>query len=150
MLEIGIPDRRRSDFSATLAACRRVPLIPCSGAESRRTTRRKGQSPVFVERSSTIERYRQPPLPKFGNECQPRTLFLLRSRAIYKCNFKSSNLQVQFTTAIYKRNLQLQFTSAIYNCNLQASLNHRANACSCFSKARHTFPIGSNKARRQH
>jgi hypothetical protein len=32
----------------------------------------------------------------------PRELFLLQSQAIYKCNFKSANLQVQFTTAIYK------------------------------------------------
>jgi hypothetical protein len=54
---------------------------------------------------------------------------------IYKCKFASANLQVQFTSA----NLQVQFYKDNFiTANLQAqfyklcSLNHRANACSCF------------------
>jgi hypothetical protein len=57
-----------------------------------------------------------PNLETIVSHALPLTLVLSRSPAIYKCNFTSANLKVQFTTAIY-------------NCNLQASLNHRANAC---------------------
>jgi hypothetical protein len=84
---------------------------------------------IFVEQSSTNRTLPSTPPPKFGNDCWPRVRSSSRDREqftsvilkvlIYKCNFKSANLQVQFTSAIYK-------------CNLQASLNHRANACSCF------------------
>jgi hypothetical protein len=42
-----------------------------------------GYRVVYVERSSTIERYRQParPPPKFGNNCQPRASSTLLPRA---------------------------------------------------------------------
>jgi hypothetical protein len=58
---------------------------------------------IFVERSSTIERYHHPP-PNLETIVSSftRVLFLLQLRAIYKCNFKSAHLQVQFTSAIYK------------------------------------------------
>jgi hypothetical protein len=76
-------------------------------------------SRFFVERSSTIERYCQPP-PNFGNDCQlharssSRARHRNHARTIYI--FSIFLLQLQFTSAIlkvpiYKCNLQLQLTS---------------------------------------
>jgi hypothetical protein len=72
--------------------------------------------PIFVERSSTIERYCQPPPPIWKRFAYPLKHFLLQLRS-------SSRNCDQFTSVVLKM--------LIYKCNLQASLNHRANACSC-------------------
>jgi hypothetical protein len=65
------------------------------------------KSHLYAEMVVFVERYRPP--PQFGNNCQlykyalfRERLYTCKSRAIYKCNFNSANLQVQFTTAIYK------------------------------------------------
>jgi hypothetical protein len=63
------------------------------------------QVTVFCWGSSTIECYCQPPpknLETIVSHALPLTFVLSRSPAIYKCNFTSANLKVQFTTAIYK------------------------------------------------
>jgi hypothetical protein len=77
---------------------------------------------VFVERSSTIECYRQPPpLRKKWKRLSAVRARLLIARV--RGQPRPSNYNCTVTI------LQLQ----LYNCNLQASLNHRANACSCYT-----------------
>jgi hypothetical protein len=99
-------------------------------------------SRFFVERSSTIERYCQPP-PQFWKRLSAAcALFLSRSPpqpcqnnlhffnfpftiTIYKCNFKSANLQVQFTTAINKlRSTTGRMPALVLSITLQNMSSH--------------------------
>jgi hypothetical protein len=81
---------------------------------------------IFVERSSTKERYRQPPL-KFGNNCQPHVTAPVASDQ--QCP------QPRPPDPARTRPPTQFFNHSRYQCqmyNFQSSLNHRANACSCF------------------
>jgi hypothetical protein len=115
------------------------------------------QRPVFVERSSTIERYCQhlPPKkkletivslasasaldPKIGNNCQPcnRQILVRVSKNGRACLIRTEKLRivtwympVHFFQFVF-HTFHTIFLKRLQFSNLQASLNHRANARSC-------------------